>query len=30
MGSVSYRKVFMVGPKRPSGVIANGMSCMLE
>jgi hypothetical protein len=29
-GSVPYRNEFIVGPNRPNGLIANGMSCFLE
>jgi len=25
-----YRNLFMVGPNKPSGLMANGMSCILE
>ena len=25
-----YKNLFMVGPNKPSGLMANGMSCILE
>ena len=29
-GSVPYSNAFMVGPKSPRGLTANGMSCIFE
>ena len=29
-GSIPYSNAFIVGPKSPSGLIANGISCIFE